>query len=282
MAPNYAEESRDPKKIMGPATYISVIGLGVLYTFITWMLVVAWGADGVSKAGSDAINGLIPNVFAPQTDRVFGFDLGSASLLTSAFQLSIVSGSFACQLAFFNTATRYLFSMGRENVLPRSLGRTHRVHHSAFVASSVVGVLCAGIIGMFLAYDSSTLGALTKLGTWAPMMGNIGILSLMALVSLAVLVYFVRDGAVNGASAIVRVVICPLVASGGLVYAAYLLVDGRRTLGFAKGVFFIEYMQWFPVAMFVAGAALALYYRATDPARYAGIGRYLHEDVAAA
>ena len=39
MAPNYAEESRDPKKIMGPATYISVIGLGVLYTFICWMLV---------------------------------------------------------------------------------------------------------------------------------------------------------------------------------------------------------------------------------------------------
>ena len=35
MAPNYAEESRDPKKIMVPATYISVIGLGILYTFVT-------------------------------------------------------------------------------------------------------------------------------------------------------------------------------------------------------------------------------------------------------
>ncbi len=47
MAPNYAEESKDPKKIMGPATYISVIGLGVLYTFVTWMLVVAYGKAGI-------------------------------------------------------------------------------------------------------------------------------------------------------------------------------------------------------------------------------------------
>ena len=34
MAPNYAEESRSPKKLMGPATYISVLGLGVVYTGI--------------------------------------------------------------------------------------------------------------------------------------------------------------------------------------------------------------------------------------------------------
>ncbi len=282
MAPNYAEESRDPKKIMGPATFISVIGLGVLYTFITWMLVVAWGPDAVSKAGSDAINGVIANVYAPQTDRVFGLNVGSASLLTRAFQLTIVTGSFACQFAFFNTSTRYLFSMGREGVLPRGLGRTHARHHSAFVAGSVVGVLCAAIIGMFLAYDSSTLGALTKLGTWAPMMGNIGILALMALVSLAVVVYFVRDGAVTSVGAVLRVVLCPLAASGGLVLATYLLIDGRRTLGFAKGVFFIEYMQYFPLAMFVAGASLAFYYRLTDRSRYAGIGRYLHEGTAGA
>ncbi len=32
MAPNYAEESRHPKKIVPRATYISVIGLGVFYT----------------------------------------------------------------------------------------------------------------------------------------------------------------------------------------------------------------------------------------------------------
>ena len=65
MAPNYAEESRDPKKIMGPATYISVIGLGVLYTFICWMLVVAWGKAGIIAGRQRAVQrrdrlGLLP------------------------------------------------------------------------------------------------------------------------------------------------------------------------------------------------------------------------------
>ena len=58
------------------------------------------------------------------------------------------------------------------------------------MAALVVGGLAALIIGGFLLYDSSTLGALLKLGTWAPMMGNIGILAIMGLVSLAIIRYF--------------------------------------------------------------------------------------------
>ena len=49
------------------------------------------------------------------------------------------------------------------------------------------------IIAGFLLYDSSTLGALLKLGTWAPMMGNIGILAIMGLVSLAIIRYFATE-----------------------------------------------------------------------------------------
>ncbi len=193
MAPNYAEESKDPKRIMSPATYISVIGLGVLYTFICWMLVVAWGKNGITAGVTAQFNGDIASVFYPQTDRVFPIDIGSASLLTRAFQLTIVTGSFACQLAFFNTTTRYLFSMGREGILPHAIGRTHPKYKSPHVAAIIVGVLCALIIAGFLAYDSSTLAALLKLGTWAPMMGNIGILSIMGLVSLAIIRYFATE-----------------------------------------------------------------------------------------
>src|ERR1019366_5922410 len=36
MAPNYAEESREPKRIVPRALYISVIGLGVFYTLTSW------------------------------------------------------------------------------------------------------------------------------------------------------------------------------------------------------------------------------------------------------
>jgi amino acid transporter len=36
MAPNYGEESRDPKRIVPRALYISVIGLGIFYTITSW------------------------------------------------------------------------------------------------------------------------------------------------------------------------------------------------------------------------------------------------------
>ena len=50
MAPNYAEESKDPHKIAGIAMYTSVIGLGILYIFISWMFVTGWGNQGAADA----------------------------------------------------------------------------------------------------------------------------------------------------------------------------------------------------------------------------------------
>jgi amino acid transporter len=282
MAPNYAEESRDPKRIMAPATYISVIGLGIVYTFICWALVVAWGADGVVKPVQDYLFNGGPSPFYPQTDRLGHFTLGSASLLTRVFQLTIVTGSFACQLAFFNTSTRYLFSMGRENVLPRFLGRTHPRHHSAYLAASVVGVLAGLIMAGFLWYNGTALGALIYLGTWAPMMGNIGLLACMGGVSLAIMTYFIRNGEATASTGMVfKVIVAPIAAAAGLFFATYLLVDNRTTLAFATSVPFVKWMWVPPVAIFVIGMVMALIYRSSDPARYAGIGRYLHEDAPA-
>src|SRR5256884_9901748 len=36
MAPNYGEESRDPKRIVPMAMYISVVGLGIFYILTSW------------------------------------------------------------------------------------------------------------------------------------------------------------------------------------------------------------------------------------------------------
>jgi amino acid transporter len=277
MAPNYAEESKDPKRVMGPATYISVIGLGILYTFVTWMLVVAYGKSGIIPGLQAQANLEVASMFYPATDRAIGLDVGDASILTRAFELTIVTGSFACQLAFFNTATRYFFSMGREGVLPRQLGHTHPTHRSAFVASTTVGVLCALIVAGFLLYDSTTAGALIFLGTWVPMMGNIGILSIMALVSLAIIKYFAttaKDG-----QHWFTTLLAPALAAIAMAIAVYLLIKYRTTLAFATDVPFVEWMWVPPILVFAVGVGLAQVYRARDRPRYDGIGRYLHEDI---
>src|SRR5438132_1084548 len=66
----------------------------------------------------------------------------------------IITGSFACGMAFHNTTARYLYSLGRERVLPSKLGHTHPRHRSPYVASTTQSVIAALIIVAFAVFAS--------------------------------------------------------------------------------------------------------------------------------
>ena len=271
MAPNYAEEAKEPKKVMAPAMYTAVIGLGFVFVLVTWVYVLAAGKQGAVDLVNQQFAGEIASIYYPLSDQFFG------SPLTYAFELFIVTGSFACQSAFFNTACRYLFSMGREGALPSALGRTHPKHHSTHIAGLVAGAFVFIYVGAFFLYDSTTLGALLKLGTWSPLLGVAGILSIQALVSVAIIAYFARKQDIHW----LKTLIAPIIAALTQAYAVYLLMKFRGDLSAAADVPFIQYLWLWPLLVFVAGIVLALIFRATSPQRYAGIGRYVHEDVPA-
>ena len=271
MAPNYAEEATEPKKVMAPAMYVSVIGLGILYTLVMFAFVSAAGYAGTPALVEQQFGGEIASIFYPMTDEFFG------SPLTYAFELFIVTGSFACQMAFFNTGCRYLFSMGREGVLPSALGKTHPKHKSPHVAGVVAGIFLAIYVGAFFIYDSSVLGALLVLGTWSPLLGVSGILAIQALVSVAIIAYFARNKQMHW----LKTLIAPIIAALTQAYAVYLLMKYRGDLSAAAGVPFIDYLWLWPIIVFVAGVIIALVLRSSNPQKYAGIGRYLHEDVPA-
>jgi amino acid transporter len=269
MAPNYAEESRDPKRIMAVATYASVIGLGVLYTFISWMFVTGWGMENTSAGVLGQFEGQYVSAFYPLTDRYFG------DLLTWGFELLIITGSFACQLAFFNTSNRYFFSMGREGILPRALGKTHPTHHSPFMAAILTTILAGAIMLGFVLHDSSDLAALAKQGTWIPLMGMFGILIVQALVSFAIIYYFATKA--SDGMHWFKTVVAPILGGVGCLYAAYLLNDNKTDLA-AGNPLFISLVPWATVAFFAVGIVLALIYRSTNRPKYEAIGRYVHSD----
>ena len=110
------------------------------------------------------------------------------------------------------------------------------------------------------------------------MMGNIGILAIMGLVSLAIIRYFATEA--KGTLGAWQAVIAPIIAAVIMFGATYLLIDNRNTLSGGAGIPFVDYMWIPPLAVFVIGMLLALWYRSSDRARYEGIGRYLHEDIA--
>jgi amino acid transporter len=271
MAPNYAEESRNPRRIAAQAMYASVIGLGILYTFIAWMFVSGWGQDGAAAAVKAQFDGEYASAFYPLTDRYAG------SGLTTIFEVLIITGSFACQMAFYNTASRYFYAMGREGLIPPVLGRTHPRHHSPYLASMLVtGMLCVYVL-IFVLFDPSTLAALLKLGTWSPLLGVLGILAIQALVSFAIVKYFLttaRDG-----FHWFKTLVAPLIGGVAQVGACILLIRNRFLLSGAGDALYIKLIPWVVLAIFLAGMGLALYYRARRQPRYRAIGRFVHEDV---
>ena len=115
--------------------------------------------------------------------------------LADLFKILIITGSFACSLAFWNTSNRYLFSMGRESILPRVFGRTHSKHKSPFVATVFVALFCivftllfaTGLVGggqreALGIGVSNPLVALLQIGTWIPFQGNLLLFPIMAIV----------------------------------------------------------------------------------------------------
>ena len=140
MAPNYAEESRDPKRIVPMSLYVSVLGLGIFYTLVSWAAVSGYAKidDAITQAQTNSAIFF----FDPATRLIGGWVATLMSIL-------ILSGSFACGMAFHNTAARYFYSLGRERVLPASLGKTHPVHRTPHVASFTQSVIAAVIVLAF-------------------------------------------------------------------------------------------------------------------------------------
>ena len=132
MAPNYGEESRDPKRNIPRALYISVIGLGVFYTLTSWASLAGYSSPHAAIAASQ---GNAANYFfAPATQY-------AGHWVTSVMSYLIITGSFACGMAFHNTTARYLYSLGREGLAPKALGRTHPKWQSPHIASLTQSVL---------------------------------------------------------------------------------------------------------------------------------------------
>ncbi len=276
-AANYAEESREPKRNIPRATYIAVIGLGVVYTWSAYAAIVGHGLAAAPKAA--ATNPV--SFFYVVTTRFVG------APATDLMQILIMTSSFACGMAFHNAATRYFYSMGRERVLHHRLGRTHHAWKSPHVASVfqsvVAAVLVAGFIGLWYGSKSAQTFAdfqnapYDELYGWLAILGTFWILVLMLGSSLGTLVnYFthVRD---HNARELARLVVAPGLAAVGFLFAIYLLWANLTTLG--GEVVWVTVIPWVAVAWIILGAVLAVWIRARDRDRYQAIGRMVHEGI---
>jgi len=267
MAPNYAEESRDPKRIVPQSLYVSVLGLGIFYTLVSWAAVSGYAKidDAIAQAQSDSANFF----FLPARQLIGGWVATLMSIL-------ILSGSFACGMAFHNTAARYFYSLGRERVLPASLGKTHPVHRTPHVASFTQSVIAAVIILAFAiregSNDPTTQAYLEVYGLMA-LVGTILIVAAQAVVSLAIIMYFRTHHPEEHHWW--KTFVAPLIALATQAYVVYLCVANMDFLG--GGLAFANWIIWIDLAVLLIGILGAVYIKASDPEKYDKIGRLIYE-----
>lgn len=267
MAPNYAEESVNPKKIVPISLYVSVICLGVFYTITTWAVVSSY----------PNFHSLIDA--AQNNSATFFFDPATKLLgpwVTSIMSYLVLTSSFACGMAFHNTAARYLYALGREGVFPKALARTHVVHKTPYVASvvqSVIAILVIAAFAVFIGSDDPKTDAYAGLFSLMALMGTILVLAAQAIVSLAVIVYFKK----NHPSEAGRwsTFIAPTLAFLSQAFALYLCATNMEFLG--GGFAFAEWIIPLDIAIFAVGLAGAFFIKATNPTKFEKIGRLIYQ-----
>lgn len=265
MAPNYAEESRDPKRIIPQSLLISVIGLGLFYTFVSWCAVASYPteADMVAKAFSDGVNFFL----TPVQNFVGGWGYQLMSLL-------ILTSSFACGMAFHNTASRYLYSLAREGVLPQAIAETHDHHKSPHKASALQSVLAAIwvlLYGLAYGFDDPSGQAWLGVYTLFAVLGTGLLLVLQAVVSLAIYMWFKK----NGGGSLLTTVIAPLISLVVQLVLVYTLVANLATLGGTNG--FARSIPYVGLAILIVGLIWGFVLKSANPKAYDNIGHMVNE-----
>src|SRR3984893_10175303 len=269
MAPNYGEESKDPKRVVPRAMYISVVGLGIFYILTSWAPFAGYATlkDAIGQAQGNA-----GQFYLGPAQQYIGLGV------EQALSILIITGSFACGMAFHNTACRYFYSLGREKVLPSVLGRTHprwKSPHIASITQSVIAAVIVILFAIFAGRDNPTQQAYVDLYGIMAIMGVIVILAVQALVSVAILRYFLQHhgSEVHWWST----VLAPIISFVGQAFVLYLLFTNIDFV--SGGIGFARWLGPIDLAIIAIGIGLAFYLKGSQPEKYKTLGRLIHENL---
>ncbi|AOX45252.1 APC family permease [Microbacterium sp. BH-3-3-3] len=250
----FGEEARNPLKTIPRATYTAIVAIGVILGVTTWAMV---SATGVARAQATAQEHLATG------DLIFSISatyLGPQ--LTVVMQVLLLVSLFAAMLAFHNSATRYLYALGRARVLPFALART-RSSGAPQLAGIVQAAFAAVVAGLF------ALAGLDPILNLVPAMlgfGTLAVIVLQALAALSIVVFFRRRGDRRWWSTLIAPGIGFLALSIIVVLA---VVNFDIVAGSSEPA--IRLMPLLLVAAVIGGIGYGAYLRRRKPAIYSGL-----------
>jgi amino acid transporter len=246
----YGEEARDPRKTVARAGHWSVVLITVFYTLTSWLAVGGMGADNVRERAGTEAGGLFFSLAAEYATPV----------LSAVMAILLMTSFVATGVALQNAASRYIFALGRERMLPTWLGRRHQKFGSPARANTALFTVAAVVIGIAgLAGLDPYLNVAASLISLA----TIGIMVLMLGASLSALVYFSRRPADRHWW---RTIAAPAIALVGLAVGAVLVVAHYSYLTGSHSVI-INGLPWLVLVSFGAGVTRAAWLGRQSPSK---------------
>jgi amino acid transporter len=250
----YGKEARDPRRSVPRATYAAVVLIAGFYALTSWLAVGAVGSGRVREVAGKQMGDLF---------FVLGDDfLGTAG--STGLQVLLCTSLFAATLALHSAANRYAQVLAEDGLLPGALAAEHPRHGSPHRASLAQSALTTLVVAGFAVAGLDPYADLTTsmLG-----LGTLGIVALQALAALSVLGLRLRGGGGHWW----RETLAPLLGFAGLAASVWLVVGNFDMLtGSPSKV--IAALPWLLPLVALGGLVYAARLRTAHPARYRGLG----------
>ena len=253
----YSEECRNPRITVARATFVAVAFTGLFYAFSAWAMVQTVGEANLRPAATENGPGLVFGAVTEHWGPLVG-DVANVLFLTSVF---------AALLSFHNGVARYLFALGREQVLPSALSRVGARSGGPLTGSLSQSVLALVVLlGFVLAGTDPVL----QLFAWCSGVSAVGVVLLMTGTSAAVVGYFRTH---PRAATLWQRLVAPALATVLLLALVLLLIANFDAL---LGTDPTSPLRWILPGLVLlaagAGAAWGAALRSRRPEVYRGIG----------
>lgn len=252
----YSEECREPEKVVPRATLIAVSLIAVFFALTSWAFVQYSGANIAATAAQN------PGMYIYTVAEAV---LGHWS--TELMSILLVTSLFAASQAFHNTLSRYLFAISRDGLLWSKMAQTHPSFQTPYIASIVQGIFMFSATALFMVFK---LDPMADVFSWASVLGSMSILLLQLGVSLAVIVFFLKNR--NYQASLWSRMIAPLLAAFGMLLTLITVISNVDVLSGSSSPL-IRLLPYLLFGFALTGFFGAQLLRKVNPERYSRIGQ---------
>ena len=258
-AADFGEETANPRRNI-PIAVIAATGfVVVLYLVTTYAMAIGYGVNNGLAWAAD------PTALKTIADTFVGHWFGTL------IEIGGMCAAFVVCVACATAATRTLFAMGREGVLPKAFARTHprfKTPVNATITVAVLGTAMALLIGYPLS-DSTFGQPFSNYYFWATM-GTLAIIVVYVMLCVGGIAFFAKTRDTRRWNPFAHVLV-PLV--GVVVFGAALYGSIHPT---PPGI--IKWTPYVGLVWLVIGVAVVLWLRSKRPDAVARIGSILGEE----